>query len=162
MDGKFLIVDLQFVIGNNNQYYLKEMATNHNTSIITMLYHFKPPYPKEELNVIAKNQNNYNQENINGLNWSDGQINYNDIPAIMESFSIYDKIYVKGLQKKTFLEKYLTNQIIDWENDIPPLTKLLNYDSYCQIHLKSDSHKKKCAVKNCINILMHGLKQNKF
>lgn len=154
------IVDLQFIIGNNNQYFLKEIAFVAESSLIPILHVFKPPYPKEELCENMKKQNSFNKRNINGLSWEEGNIEYSEVGSVLRSYlGSFCTIYVKGLQKKEFLCKYLPTsvEIINLDDSIPSLQKLQKFSSFCPFH---DSNQLRCAVKNVMNVYMHLIKDN--
>lgn len=155
MNKQILFVDLQFIVRNGRQYFVKELAILQQGSLIPTLYFFKPPYPQEELNDANTHQENYICNNINSMHWKDGLIAYNDIGDILRTFSQY-KIYVKGIQKKVFLRQYLqaSTEIIELENCIPKLSSLKNYDVYCEIHYNKNKTYR-CAVRNCINMYMY-------
>lgn len=160
MSEKILFIDIQFVVGNGRQLFVKELAMLRQGSIIPTLYFFKPPYPREELNDAITQHGEYICDNINNLQWNDGILLYNDIADILKSFSQH-KIYVKGIQKKNFLRQYLqvSTEIVELEDEIPKLGSLRNYKAYCEIHYnKTKNHR--CAVQNCINIYMYMLQNN--
>jgi len=64
-------VDLQYVLGNNKQVFVKVLAFMPARTVIPNFFHFKPPY---EYNIIkldngALKQQHLNQQNVNGLHW---------------------------------------------------------------------------------------------
>lgn len=156
------IVDLQFVQGNEKQYFIKELAILKKGSLIPIVYHFKAPYPEEELNNEAKYNIQYSENKINGLKWNSGTVEYLGLKDILKYYlQSADIIYVKGKQKKNFLEKYIdSTKINDLTNTMPSLLKIENFKSMCPIPTHSVSSSLRCAIKNSFNIYMHLLKEN--
>lgn len=145
------IFDMQFVSGNNGQYFPKELAVLPFGSVCPTFYLLKPPYPYQELTIRASLQNRYDRENINGLHWNDGDVCYNNLPEILAPFTSCT-IYVKGDLKENFIKKYLPDtEIVQLK--IPKLNELQNFQTYCQNHSKTPLVR--CAVQNCINIYLY-------
>lgn len=109
------IIDIQFVVGNEKEYYIKELAVlDLETSSI---YHqiFKPKFVYSQLSIEAKRQDYFNYKNINGLRWSDGCLDYGEISNWLNMFT-GKNIIVRGIDKKRVLQKYLPKtNIIDLE-----------------------------------------------
>lgn len=101
------IVDIQFVIGNKNEYYVKEMAILDLTSNKEENYIFKSKFHYSKLTTQARYQNKFNYKHINGLLWRDGQINYNEIFGILQKIS-EKTIILRGIEKKTHTTVSLT------------------------------------------------------
>jgi len=156
------VADLQFVIGNNKQHFLKEFALVAEGSLIPILFVFKAPYSFEELNEDAKQQNKYNKNAINGLDWDDGFLEYSEIKNILNNYlTSYDVIYVKGCKKKEFLDKFISRsgKVINLDNKIPSLQKLRNFTTICPQH--KENHLR-CAVKNCMNLYIYLIKEKNW
>lgn len=147
----FIIVDIQFICGNRGQCYVKELAILPHGCLIPFVYHFAPPYPREELSFKARLQNNYDFRNINGLNWNDGNIEYNQLANFLSQ--IKDSlIYVKGEAKEQFIRKYLPDANIQ-QLKIPKLSSLQQFETSCEIHGRLPQLR--CAVQNCVNIYLY-------
>lgn len=146
-----VVVDVQFVVGNHNQMFIKELAVLESGSVSPKQFYFKPPFSKEELNAKAIRQGNFNYEFINGLSWTDGLIEYNQLSHILARLDD-KKVYVKGEEKVKFLRRYLPeNEIV--EPDIPKLNDLKKYKIRCEIH--GEPPALRCAVHNCVAIYMY-------
>lgn len=163
MQQNIIFVDFQFVVGNGGQYFIKEMATLKQGSLLAEFYLFKAPYPKQELSYEISHQNEYNRKNINGLDWEIGTIEYNNLLSIFKNLETYT-IFVKGKEKKAVLVKYLPNttKIVDIGFDMPKLSELQNYTVFCTVHTTVQQNTKRCALKNCFNMYMYMLKHNKI
>lgn len=153
MSSGSVILDIQFVVGNNGQYFAKEVSILRTGSVMPDLYFFKSPYPQEELQLKYKLQNEFNFKNINGLKWNSGIIDYNELPNLLSTLASF-KIYVKGLEKKQFIQKYLSKSKIINLN-IPKLSELENFYTSCKIH--NADHHLRCAVQNSVNIYLYML-----
>lgn len=113
-----IIIDIQFVVGNEKEYFIKEMAIFELETAKSYNYIFKSKFHYSKLNTHAKIQNYYNYKNINGLLWKDGDLNYQEISNVLNKF-ISKTIIVRGEDKKRVLKYYLpTTSIIDLEMNI--------------------------------------------
>lgn len=150
--SKTVIVDLQFVVGNEKTYHLKELVILKGNSTSRKHYLFKPPFPECELNTKTQWQNNYNYQNINKLSWSQGYVAYDFVPRAIAELEDYKTIIVKGEQKKLYLEQYLPSaEIIDLDIGCS-LDTLPVYDHDCPVH---ESSFPRCAVANVFKILLY-------
>lgn len=145
-----VFVDIQNVQGNNGQVFAKELAYMFANSIIPIQFLFKPPYAFEELNEIAINQDKFLYQNITRLQWIDGNIEYTQLPNILNNIREFI-IVVKGEQKKKFLEKFLRNSNIINLDVGCGLNSLRNYSHNCQIH-EPAFHR--CAILNVFKLLI--------
>jgi len=129
------IVDFQYVLGNNKQVFVKELAFMPAGTVIPNFFHFKPPYNIKELDNGALKQQHLNQQNVNGLDWSAGDIPYTSLEEILTPLNKYHAVLVRGEIKKNFLIKYLSTNIIDIDIG-RSLTQLPNFFTNCRIHKK--------------------------
>lgn len=153
-----VIVDVQFVAGNNYQLFAKELVILDCDSIIPLYYLFKPPYSVHELNDRAKRHCEFVCDNINNLRWDDGYIAYNDIKIILQQIS-NKTIIVKGEQKMVWLQKFLKDSTIVNLDTTVGLNSLKSYRHSCPTH-KADY--KRCAVNNVFKLLVFMEKTNQF
>lgn len=144
-----IIIDLQFVIGNEKENLIKEMTILELESSKLQHYIFKPKFHYLKLNTQAKIQNFYNYKYINGLRWIDGTLDYKEIYNILINF--VDKvIIVKGVDKKQILQSYLpTTNIIDLDMN-KSLEVCLDPGICCKLH--ENRLKLRCAYKNVFKI----------
>lgn len=154
---KTVIIDIQFVTGNYNQVFAKEVVILFANSISPDQYLFKNPYSYLELNEKAIKQCRFVHDNINGLNWSDGHIEYTQLKDILENIKDFT-IIVKGIQKQQFIKKFLScSNILDL-NIGCSLKKLKKFQHNCEIH---DPNYERCAINNVFKILFY-LERNNF
>lgn len=154
-----ILIDLQFINGNNKQLFVKELSYMLPDTANVEHFIFKPPYPEQELNDSTKHQLNYCYNNINGFKWNDGITDYLELFSILNDFKDYD-IVVKGLQKKKFLEKYLPNTPIFNLDMKKSINQFYNYKTKCQIHEKNDI--KRCGISNVLRIFVYMEKSEQF
>nr|CAI5836865.1 unnamed protein product [Callosobruchus analis] len=89
--------------------------------------------------------------NINGLQWSTCSnefINYEEFSEFTKKIVKDDVVLVKGLKKKKWLERFISNSILDLHDEgCPNLEKLKTiFKSYhCNQHFYNDLH---CALEN--------------
>lgn len=161
-------MDIQFVVGNKNQHFAKEIAYVHANSIVHHHFVFKPPFDYRELDEPARRQNAYNVNNINNLRWIEGNLPYSNVSSILWSSvqncptkAIKTKIIVKGCQKKEFLLKYFdcdktTIEIIDLDMGMS-LAKIPNKFTDCEFHTNGEM---RCAINNVYKLMFYLNKNN--
>lgn len=150
-----VIIDIQFVIGNEKEYFIKELAILNFESLVAENYIFKPRFHYSKLNTQARIQDYYNYKNINGLRWMDGTLKYENIFDILQKLS--DKaLIVKGYDKKQILRFYLpTTKIIDLEMSQNLESYTTNSKNYCNLH--KQRLKLRCASNNVLKIKQYML-----
>lgn len=129
--SRVVIIDFEYLCGNNDQKIIKELAIMQPDSIFIETYHFLPPFPNNELNTAAKQSYTYKKESINSLEWDDGDIPYNNLSDILEPFSDLT-VLVSSEEKKNFLKQYLEN--ISIIENLPPFSDHYSYKHNCTIH----------------------------
>lgn len=157
--NKLIILDMQFVVGNNHQLFVKELAYKTSNDINHHYFCFKSPFSHSELTENAKKQNDYNYKYINGLNWNHGYIPYTQLQEILINLKDHI-ILVVGEAKKIFLEKFnfFINPILDIDLQ-KSLLKLENFKTNCNYH-KSNNNPR-CAINNIHKIYLF-LEQNDY
>lgn len=152
---KFVAIDIQgFDIP---EFVVKELAIFDGTRVGYFL--FKPSKPWSSIeDENIKNNIKYLQNYAHCINYSSGYIEYDELPHVLKKYFIeqdIDRIYVNGMQKKIFLEDFLTScelqhiEVIatDWMQDCP---LMLSERPLCMNHtLKSHTKKCLCSVNIC-------------
>nr|CAH7713149.1 unnamed protein product [Callosobruchus chinensis] len=101
--------------------------------------------------------------NYHGLEWSSDHkdhLNYEQLSDFIKNVVKNEIVFVKGVDKKVWLERFVTNQIIDLHNEgFPNLVKLkMIYKSvHCNQHLFNHLS---CALEN-VTLLHHWYNRNK-
>ena len=147
------IVDFQSFKLSSNEFAIKELAIlKLNSNEKPKVFLFKPPCKWWDLPLKCRVENNWLERNYLTLSWESGDIPYNQIENILKTtLSNADKIFVKGLQKVKYLEKYLNN-VKDMETitKCPSLRVLKKWNfpnNLCKYHRNS---KMVCAVYNVL------------
>lgn len=153
-----VIIDLQFVCGNFNQTYVKEMVLLFADTTTPIHHHFKPPYPESELSRKIVRQNTYNKSHINGLDWNSGDLDYPMLAYILQTVENYT-IVVKGPEKATFLGQYLsTKNIISIETN-QSLVKMVDRYHNCPIHNRAYT---RCGINNVFKVMFFMVENKMF
>jgi len=141
-----LVIDFEGFQVSSNQFYVKELAAYAvNDSTFRGRWQFRAPFSLDRLDKKSKLTVMFTACNIHLMDWSEGELPYGDLPCILRMlFRSFKKIYVKGLQKKKFLE----GCGVDVENledlNCPRFHELPPVESRCPYwHIKGFSH---CAV----------------
>lgn len=145
-----LILDIQWLRGNANQVFVKELAFTTADSMNFSFYHFLPPFSSNELLPIVRRSNNYCSKRINGLKWDEGCIPYTALPCILRPLSKYDKILVHGEEKIKFLKQYLNN--VEAVPNMTSFFKIPAYKHSCILHHECF---KRCALHHIFQIMFY-------
>jgi len=110
---------------------------------------FKPPFPLNSYSRSMRKQVNWLERKHHCLKWNTGFTNLSELPQILRYFTSFaDKIYVKGNQKKSFLESYIDAPIYDLQDTTCP--KLKPQAPECGYHSSSNCI---CALSNVFELL---------
>lgn len=146
---KTVLVDLQFVCGNFNHQYVKELVLLFADSTTPIHHHFKAPYHQDHLNKKIIMQNAFNKLHINGLDWNSGDMDYAMLTYILQTMENYT-IVVKGAEKAAFLGQYLSaNNIINIQTN-RSLKNMVDRYHNCPIHHKGFQ---RCGINNVFKIM---------
>lgn len=151
---KTVLVDIQFVVGNNNEYYAKEFVFMFADSFIAKQYHLQPPFRQHELSLVARKQNVFNLRNIHGLSWSGGDRNYISLRPIITRLAGF-KIIVKGYEKMQFLRQYIPTANIFDMGDKFRLTAEQRVDRNMQLCIIHEIPTLRCSINNVHQILAY-------
>ena len=119
-------------------------------SVVPNHFVFRPPFNIKELTDEACRTNVYCKNYVNGLDWKDGDVDYNDVESVLAPLNEYKYIFVVGRDKKRFLEKYINTNIVNLEDKIK-LRTCRNYFTNCSIHSEFGF---KCAINNVFKIFV--------
>lgn len=157
---KLVVVDIQGF--NLPEFYPKEISFVHGQQQ-TAHYLLKPSVPYSTLSSDLKKQIQYLEHNHHGLKYSSGYISDDDLNEILRNHllnDVVDVVYVKGHQKKEFLEKRLSylqeastpsvvnveyctlEQVPNFYKDIP----------LCLNHFNNHSKKYMCSLRNSLKL----------
>ena len=129
--------DFEAFKSNQSQYYTKEIAILNNDG--KQCYNYHIAYPCCMVFTPADLRTAYFQYRRHGLAWEFGDFNFLDAIAEIKSKVGFDTIYVKGLEKATFLKQFLRN--VKCMAEQPSLNSLNNcLNEVCELN-----HGKWCA-----------------
>lgn len=160
-----ILLDIQFLIGENGDYIAKEVGYLDTRMLLPEPVNiiFKPPYPFNRLSTTHRLRNGFINFNINGLRWEDGDLEYDELDDYLEQFN-GKTILVCGRDKKTFLQRILkTSIIVDLEksNGIT-LSKLDDPELVCKIHNQPERANKRCTKNNVFKLFFYMTKNNVY
>lgn len=124
-----VIVDLQgFKLVEDNEFICKEIAVINIKTDECVSKIFKPPFLWSALSNKNKKNVQWLTKYVHGLEWCSGDVSYDNLMTTIQellSISEINKIYVKGLEKLKWLERFVCKKIINLEDfDCPKLSKL--------------------------------------
>ena len=158
-----VVMDFKGFRGNNEAAVNVQTDTN---TIVKMV--IKPPCQWYDLNKKSQKTNLWLQDYLHGLDWNYGEDTHEDLVNALEELPEMTKkvtIYVKGIQKKEWLQSFYSNhnvQIVNLEDlGCPKIGKLKSYvddSESCDVHL----HKKSisCCAVQCVLLLKNWILQN--
>lgn len=149
------IVDVQGFKKPDNKFVFKELVIiSLGEDTQPTVYFFEPPYSYNILPVKYRCENGWLKRNFHGLHWDDGEIPYGDLEDVFQkSIAHAGKIFVKGVEKKSWIQEIISNPVTNLEDiGCPSLSKLYNLTKFkpCSYHDQFVCDKPVCAVKNVI------------
>lgn len=160
-----LVIDIQCCRDAKNNIIPKEVAVislqgNHLAHWIVL-----PPYSAKKLPLKIRDENKWLRQSLHGIDWEEGfvskKILYENLRNITKN---YDKVYIRGNEKKKLLENIILNEIINLEEDedTPSFSKLPWDDSFCVMHATRMTHVAfQCAFNHATRLKKYLLTQRK-
>ena len=149
------IVDIQGFENSYNELIVKELSLIAlGFDSIPTNYMFKPPFEWNYLSPKRQNKNSWLVKNYHGLSWDLGDFPYCDLTKILRRhLEKASKVYVKGLQKRRFLERFISNIINTDDLGCPYLQKITQNSILCDNHRNWKScFAPNCAVRNVMKM----------
>ena len=151
------VVDVQGFKLPKNKFVLKELSilsVNDDLKPFSVL--FQPPCDWSCIPSKYKRVNRWLECNCHGISWNSGNLPYTIISTVLKSiFRDATKIYVKGLEKKNWLKKFVkrSTEIIDMlDLECPSLNTLREMsvvdDIKCTYHIHNNYFN--CAIENVV------------
>jgi hypothetical protein len=110
------VLDASFLKDGYNRFVVKEMAIiKLGKSQITESFIFRPPFEEHYLPKKVRQQNKWITDNIHGLSWDDGYVEYKDLGKIIGKLQEGVKVYGKG-QKAQILGSMFKIAVHDLES----------------------------------------------
>lgn len=147
------IVDIQGFVDCENQFLPKEVAVVSLREGHIAHWVIAPPCEFSELPYPTQKQNNWLTVNFHGIEWYDGEISSIQLKKhIREIAQVADHIYVRGREKKLYLERITARRIFNLENISPTFEELRSSTQYCLHHGSIKRRVFKCALHNALNL----------
>lgn len=141
-----LVIDFEGFQLPSGNYIVKELAFHAvKGNPLTGVCTFQSPFPFEDLTIREKIQYSWIARNIHRIDWNQGELPYFKFRTILMFLcDMFSNIYVKGLEKKKFLE-FLTGRVCHNLEDLgcPKVNELLPTLSSCTVHSTDFKH---CAL----------------
>lgn len=157
-----LVIDIQCCKDAKSSFVAKEVAVvsiegNHIAHWLVL-----PPYSAKKLPINIRAENKWLRQSLHGLDWEEGFITKTALHANLNQITKnFDKVYVRGKEKKRILEKIILNEIINLEEDTdnPSFDSLPWNDSFCLIHSTRMTHVAYNCALNYANRLRNWLRE---
>lgn len=139
-------VDIQGFRDDANNMIVRELGISSENETLPKHYIFEEPYFYLENSRKTRITNFYLTRNLHGLPWHFGDIPYTKFKDILSSLDA-TAIYVKGIQKKRLIEKYVDCSVFDLDY-APSISQMFKSDLSC--HSCPLRHSLLyCAFQNC-------------
>lgn len=113
-----VFIDLQGFKSNSNNFIAKEVAVvfinNNNNQHINFI--LKSPFDFKCLSAKKQKEANWLTKNYHHLTWHDGTVSYQSVCKFLKSNVMYSTVYVKGEEKRVWLQKMLQKRIFNIED----------------------------------------------
>jgi hypothetical protein len=135
------IIDIQCILGANNNYFIKEMSIVDTETWTTQHWIFKNSKLPQDTKSLKTNK--WLEHNYHQLSIDFGDVEYEELRKIMNSIN-FKCIYVKGEQKKQLLVKFIPHVTLINIEDLgcPRLEQICDDETLpCCIFHKDLNHK---------------------
>lgn len=152
MSGHDYIIDIQGFKDNRNEFIVKEIAVTRTDGCFFLRHWIvKPPYNFKTLSPEYRRQANFNTHCYHGIPWDEGRASFNYVKRQLEVLLSFKRVFVKGQEKRDFLQRILKNARVEDLDQIPSLKKLTSryVSNICYYH-KFDNFV--CALENVFKI----------
>src|SRR5579859_4002185 len=141
---KYCIIFDAFRTSKNDEYVPKKCSVfDITTGVNISTYFVCPPYPWDQLHVMAREVNSFISRYIIGVGWYEGNVTHDQfIMALLKHSESASQIFTKGDQCVSYLTKVLGRTIYD----IEPLLKEI--PEVVSSKLRSDLPMMECAYTN--------------
>lgn len=151
------ILDFQSFKNVNNELVIKEMAILHIDQEHPKVFLFKEPFEWDSLAIRYKVENKWLQNHYHHLKWSSGEESYENVIKIIKD-TLFDAkiIYVHGREKRTWLKRFVSVEIINLQDFDCPLLKIIKNSirNKCSNHCNFNNNNMNCAINNVIVLRM--------
>lgn len=139
-----LVVDIQCFKRENNKFIVKELAAYNGEQLFHCV--FRPPFALSTLSPDLQKQAQWLTKNHHCIEWTSGSIPHYMFSKVIEDMTKHvDRIYVKGREKATYLQQFISQPIIELDEE-PAISQ---GSPKCLYHTKSHCI---CALSNVFNL----------
>lgn len=151
------VVDVQFLKDARDEYSPKEIAIASVAGEYFAHWVIAPENDLTTLSEEARKKNAWLATHHHGIDYFEGESRLEQVSMTLRNLcKKFEKIYVRGNQKRDFLRKIVARDIVNLEEDAscPTLDSLPINDTRCLLHgyLLKDGKNFKCALNNACRI----------
>lgn len=113
--SKIVFIDVQGFRGNSNNFIVKEIAIVFNANEF-INFIIKPPFEYKYLSSDKQKQVNWLTKNHHHLQWEAGSVTFRSVCKFIKANTMDSCVYVKGVEKKKWIEEILHKKVFNIEN----------------------------------------------
>jgi hypothetical protein len=133
---------------SENSIILKELAIVHLDFDSSQSWIFKPPFPISQLSKTSLYATSYLSENVFGLEWMDGDVDYQEFKNIIINYTHRSStIFTHGRTRQEFLQDILEKTVINLEELHCPKFSSLSFPSKSCAHPSHQYSSFRCSLK---------------
>jgi hypothetical protein len=134
--------------GDNDTIIVKELAIIDPDLDCSQTWILKPPFPITNLCKATRFNNINLSEYVIGLNWTEGEVDYQDIKNILTIYTQRStSLYTYGVRRQQFLQDILQKSVINLEDLNCPKYNHLAFPSRTCAHPLHQFANFRCALK---------------
>lgn len=115
MNDNIVFIDVQGFKSNSNDFIAKEVAIAFNNNDY-FNFIIKPPFNFKCLSIAKQREANWLIKNYHHINWNDGSVSFNSVCKFLKANIKHSEVYVKGKEKRKWLEEMLHKKVLDIED----------------------------------------------
>lgn len=155
MNRTSYILDFQGFKDENNKFILKEVAVMDIKNLKLLHWFVRQPYPLSKLSPAAQRQARFNSRFYHGIPFNYGNAPFYYIKKKLIKVLSHNTVYVKGSEKKDFLQEMFKEAKFEDLTNFPSLKLLRSrFNNYnCSFHSSNQMCPFfSCALNNVYNI----------
>lgn len=146
------VIDVQCVVDSDLHMVIKEICIADAQRATHVMHWLVQHPPTFRLSPQSTKVNVWLQTHFHGIRYTDGHIPYSELARVLGAVnSRYTAVYVKGIQKRNLLQRYLPKcTVIDLEAYGCPKCRMLQQQQHvCPFH-SDRAQNKTCAKAQCL------------
>lgn len=145
-----IVLDFQGFKDNDNGFVIKELAIASFDGSLLQHWFVQSPFPYKWLNDTRRKECNWSTKHFHGITWSEGDLTLRQLSHRLAPILKDANVYVKGWEKKKFVEERFPAKSVTDLTYYPPL-KCLEPSTRCVLHAKITGSV--CALDNVFKIV---------